>query len=281
MKTIPIEFHIEHPYSIASRKADIGDDAFIRSLPLSIMERERFAIDAIVLCSDIICAAYCQIIHRAADEIVRTDTDSGEPKGFVDVTFTQHAWSIVDQCYAIRNLVQALGVQGKHVDAFFSATEVVPEFRNRMDHLHQRIPNIANAKPGERNLFGSVSYIAKVKPYTGKGDKFFLVVHHPEPFRPNEEAGRTHFPDEIYFPIGNVTLSALGKNFLIDKVILGVRQFMVEFNREYESLMHRTLEEFAAEKGVSVEKLKEHLGGGLRLVMQVEIGKKPDIAESD
>ena len=58
----------------------------------------------------------------------------------------QHAWSIVDQIYSLRQLLRSLALSGDDVDAFISATGSVHVLRNRTDRLDQRIPNIAASK---------------------------------------------------------------------------------------------------------------------------------------
>src|SRR5579863_3548177 len=144
-----LKFPPKHPLIIARTQVSLADSAFIRALPFVVHETQRFRVDAIVMCADIMAAAYSQMIELALRSKLEEKQNEKLP-GQLDIRMFQHAWSMVDQIYSLRQLLSSLAFTGSDVDAFLSATKTAHVLRNRTDHLDQRIPNIAASKDNYR-----------------------------------------------------------------------------------------------------------------------------------
>src|SRR5437870_4655946 len=141
-----LQFPPEHPLIIARTQVALPKGAFIRALPFVVDETQRFRIDAMVMCAEIMASAYVQMIELALRS-KREETQNEQLRSsHLDIAMFQHAWSIVDQIYTLRLLLCSLAFSGDDVDAFMSATRSAYVLRNRLDHLDQRIPNIAASK---------------------------------------------------------------------------------------------------------------------------------------
>jgi hypothetical protein len=156
-----LQFPPEHPLIIARTQVTLPKGAFIRALPFVVDETQRFRVDAMVMCAEIMASAYVQMIGLALGSKWEETQNEELRSGHLDIAMFQHAWSMVDQIYSLRLLLRSLAFSGDDVDAFMSATRSAHGLRNRTDHLDQRIPNIAASKDNSRSLFGSLSYFVR------------------------------------------------------------------------------------------------------------------------
>jgi hypothetical protein len=150
------QFPPGHPLIVARTQVALPEGAFLRALPFTVEETQRFRIDALVLCAAIVASAYEQMVELALRAKWEEAQAGARRSGHLDIAMFQHAWSIVDQLYALRRLIGSLAFKGEDVDAFMAATERAFVLRNRMDHLDQHIPNIVASKDNARSLFGSL-----------------------------------------------------------------------------------------------------------------------------
>src|ERR1017187_6665331 len=65
IRGMQLQFPPEHPLIIARTQVALPNGAFIRALPLVVDETQRFRVDAMVLCADIVASAYVQMIELA------------------------------------------------------------------------------------------------------------------------------------------------------------------------------------------------------------------------
>lgn len=157
---MPLQFPTTHPLNVARAEVPLPQGSFIRALPFVVDATQRFRIDALVVCADILSAAYIQLIELALRSKWEKAQGEEQRSSHLDIAMFQHAWSMVDQTYSLRLLNRSLGFTGEDVDAFMTATEPAYVLQNRMDHLDARIPNIAVSKSHSGSLFGSLSYFA-------------------------------------------------------------------------------------------------------------------------
>jgi hypothetical protein len=267
-----LEFPPDHPLIVARTQVALPGGSFIRALPFVVDETQRFRVDAVVLCAEIIAAAYAQMVELALRAKWEESQEGGVRSGHLDIAMFQHAWSIVDQVYSLQRLITSLDFKGEDVDAFLAATDVAFRLRNRMDHLDQRIPNIAASKDNTRSLFGSLAYFVLGAAVGEPSVDVFAVTQHAEPVRPGENIAEFQVPPEMRMPIGNFVLSAAGEMFDLDEVILKLGPMMVRTNEGFEKSIRAQAEEKASELGRPVTDLLAHFGGGLKMMLAMKAG---------
>ncbi len=247
--------------------------SFIRALPFVVDETQRFRIDALVICADILAAAYVQLIELALRSKWQESQTEELRAQHLDIGLFQHAWSMVDQIYSVRLLLFSLGFVGDDVNAFVTATEPAYILRNRMDHLDARIPNIAASKSQNRSLFGSLSYFVQGVVIGSPQVDVFLVTQQAEPVRPAERTGGARIPAEMRMPIGNFTLDAAGEELDLDNAVLTLGPVMTRTNEGIEKSIKAQVAEKAAEHGVEESKLLGHFGAGYKIMLPLMAGK--------
>jgi len=272
-------FSPEHPFMVARTQVKLPPGAFLRALPFTVDETQRFRIDALVLCAAIIASAYEQMIELALRAKWEESQDDAVRSGHLDIALFQHAWSVVDQVYAMRRLLSSLEFKGEDIDAFLAVTEIAYSLRNRMDHLDQRIPNIAASKDNTRSLFGSLSYFVRGAAVGSPHVDVFAVTQHAEPTRPGEQVGTFRMPPEIRMPIGNFVLHAAGEEFDLDATVLTLGPVMTRTNEGFEQSIRAQVAEKAAEHGVSESDLLTHFGGGLKVMLALSASQTGAQAE--
>ena len=268
-----LQFPPKHPLIIARTQAALPKGAFIRALPFVVDEAQRFRIDAMVMCADIVAAAYAQLIELALRSKWEEKQNEEMRSGHLDIAMFQHAWSIVDQIYSLRHLLGSLGFTGDDVDAFVSTTRNVHVLRNRIDHLDQRIPNIAASKGNSRSLFGSLSYFVQGAAVGEPEVDVFAVAQHADPVRPGEQIASVRIPAELRMPIGNFVLTAAGEELDIDGAILTLGTVMVRTNEGLEKSIRAQAAEKAAEHGVEQTSLLAHYGARLKFMLAGKVDK--------
>ena len=262
-----LAFSREHPAIVAKTQVALPSGSFIRALPFTVDEAQRFRVDAMVLCAEVVAAAYIQLIELALRSKWEQAQNEAMRSGHLDIGMFQHAWSMVDQIYSLRLLLRSLALTGKDVDAFMAATEPAYILRNRMDHLDARIPNIVASKDNSRSLFGSLSYFVVGAVVGEPTVDVFAVTQQSEAIRPSERIAAFRMPAEIRGPIGNFVLNAAGQDLDLDRAVLTLGPVMVRTNEGFEKSIRAQAAEKAAELGVAESDLLAHHGAGLKLMM--------------
>jgi hypothetical protein len=275
-----LQFPPKHPLIIARTQVSLPEGAFIRALPFVVDETQRFRVDAMVMCADIMASAYAQMIELALRSKWEETQNKEQRSGHLDIAMFQHAWSIVDQIYSLRQLLSSLAFTGDDVDAFLSATRTAYVLRNRTDHLDQRIPNIAASKGNSRSIFGSLSYFVLGGAVGAPEVEVFAVAQHADPVRPNEQIASVRIPGELQMPIGNFVLTAAGEELDIDAAILTLGPVMTRTNEGFEKSIRAQAAEKAAEHGIEQEAPLAHYGARLKFMLALKLGKPALQSES-
>nr|WP_319513285.1 hypothetical protein [uncultured Cohaesibacter sp.] len=252
----------------------LPSDAFLHTLPMAIAAEQRLAIDAVRVTSDLAAVAYADLIEDALD--TASDNDA-----VASTALVLHAWSFVDQIYAVRKLLERLGetASSPSVAAFFDVSAEAVHLRNRIDHLHSNIANIASKKDAERSLFGCVSYCLDPELAGHSGHDALLVFHHIEPIRLGEAVGRGRTPgDQLRLPCGNFFISANGRVLDIDLCVIALSELIKRINETVEAQTAELIERLSSEHCVPKEKLGVHYGSGVRTVMLL---RRPTAAEAE
>jgi hypothetical protein len=268
-----LQFPLAHPLTIARTQVALPDGAFIRALPFAVNETQRFRIDAMVMCADIMASAYLQMIDVALRSKSETKQAEEQRSGHLDIAMFQHAWSMVDQIYSLRQLLGGLDFSGDDVDAFMSATSSAHVLRNRTDHLNQRIPNIAASKENSRSLFGTLSYFVLGAAVGAPEADVFAVIQQADPVRPGEQIGSVRMPGELRMPVGNFVLAAAGEKLDLDAAILTLGPLMTRTNDGFEKSIRAQTAEAAAKHGIEQSAVLTHYGARLKFMFAMKIGK--------
>lgn len=132
----------------------LSDGDILRRLPAIMETKHRLRIDVLVHCHDIMVHALGHL--RALCMVV--DPDDVSPS--MAAMIFADAWSIVDQVDLVRQAIAAIpSPQTQRSAAFLDHAAQARLMRNAMDHLSQRIPNIANRSGLSEALFGSISFV--------------------------------------------------------------------------------------------------------------------------
>ena len=133
----------------------LGEDDFLKHLPLSLDSRQRLLLEGLVHVADSIAAAYTHI-HTAALRCVDAD---GHLSPLERAMIFNCAWCIVDDFYAARQLLGQLQPNAvPRPGGFYETATDFVLLRNRMDHLAQNVGNLTNARGIRRPIFGSISF---------------------------------------------------------------------------------------------------------------------------
>lgn len=278
---MPIQFPETHPFHVARTQVSLPAGSFIRALPFAVDETQRFRIDALVMCADILSAAYIQLTELALHSNCKETQSDEVRERHLNIAMFQHAWSMVDQIYSLRLLLQSLKFSGEDVDAFMNATNCAYILRNRMDHLNAIIPNIAASKSQSRGLFGSLSYFVLGAAVGIPDVDVFLFAQQAEPVRPAEILMSARFPAEMRMPIGNFSLHAVGEELDLDKTILTLGPVMIRTNEGFETSIKGQAAEKAAEHGIEESKLLAHHGARFKIKMALQAGNPPAVSKID
>jgi hypothetical protein len=268
-----LQFPPEHPLTIARTQVALPYGAFIRELPFVVEETQRFRVDAMVMCADIMASAYEQMIELALRSKWEDKQGEGQRSGHLDIAMFQHAWSMVDQIYSLRQLVGSLDFSGDDVDAFTSATSNAHVLRNRTDHLNQRIPNIAASKDNSRSLFGTLSYFVLGSAVGAPEVDVFAVIQNADPVRPSEKIGTVRMPGKLRTPIGNFVLAAAGDELDLDVAMLTAGPMMTRTNEGLEKSIRAQATEAAVRRGVEPSAVLTHFGARLKFMLAMKVDK--------
>lgn len=133
----------------------LPDDSFLRKLPQVYVPENRMQTEALLMAADIIEICYDQI-HAVTERYQEKILDI-RPKERVKIF--SDLWTIVDQLHVVRQVLPVLADGLEEAVDFCAEHEAATLMRNRMDHLHQAIPNLVKSKKRRPPVFGSLSYV--------------------------------------------------------------------------------------------------------------------------
>jgi hypothetical protein len=132
-------------------------DDMLRRLPNILEPRQRLRLEGLVFCADAIDLA----MHTLTNTGARLRED--EQFGSIEMNaMIAAAWTIVDRVDLARCILNSLVPEEQRqerVKVFLELSQTAKGMRNYMDHLDQRIGNIAARKDPVAPVFGSLSYL--------------------------------------------------------------------------------------------------------------------------
>lgn len=134
--------------------AYLPPDDILRRLPSIMDPAQRLTVDVMVYCHDIMVASIENLWRSCAS------FDPGQAHPIQVAGIFSEAWRIVDQVDLLRQVYSAApGPKGPKTSEFLEQAAKARTMRNMLDHIVQRIPNIARKTGTSEALFGVVSFI--------------------------------------------------------------------------------------------------------------------------
>ena len=121
---------------------------FFEKLPQGLEVSSRMLFEALQFNEEMLQLSFARLAALSDHVVSRSHVDftaSERSSAFID------AWSIVDRMHNIREVLRSdeYTFPGEHINDFLEATSAVSKLRNKMDHLHGNIKNLAEkAKAG-------------------------------------------------------------------------------------------------------------------------------------
>jgi hypothetical protein len=136
----------------------LTEESFLRNLPVVIEARQRLELEAIGFAI----SAFAYSYERLREEAVALSKLDQESKSKRDHTpIFANAWAAVDAVHLIRQLIGAVkpSASASILHAFVDETASATLLRNRMDHIHNNIRNLALRSGQPSPIFGALSFV--------------------------------------------------------------------------------------------------------------------------
>jgi hypothetical protein len=240
----------------------LSDQSFFKKIPTVITLEQRLIWEGAGWAIDMIFGSY----ERLRQAAIRIDTGSTQYPTLVAQEMFACAWSIIDQCHMLCNILKRSSPPPRGPTAnFIERCKAVTLIRNSMDHLHSNIKNIANKKSALPPLFGAMSF-SRVEPehvIEGKlrGCKVITITagaltHPNHTFGFLNPAGRS-----IELPVGMFEFEAFEHRLSLSDLVLDLRKLVEIYDTDVKAEQEEQIRRFARDNGLDEEKvMNEHLG---------------------
>lgn len=232
-------------------------DSFVVRPPAVLAREQAICLEAISLCMRSILLALNAVKQSTIDFEPSKDNVVSEDKR---VLLFFGLWGVVDQLHMLRNLLVrfAPGPRSKIVQSFVDDWEVASTVRNKMDHLHTNLPNLAESKAKRPTTFGALSYFRADQPkingrvVAGRIITIPLgsISHAPLEFHAVNPAGRA-----ITLPIDLFQFSAFDSRLPIYKLFDAIPALANHLDAELRDQLPKMAENLSAKTGEPIEKL--------------------------
>jgi hypothetical protein len=229
----------------------------LRRLPAIMETKHRLRIDVLVHCHDIMVHALGHL--RAL--CMAVDPDEVSPP--MAAMIFADAWSIVDQVDLVRQAMAAIpSLETQRSAAFLDHAAQARLMRNAMDHLSQRIPNIANRNGVSEALFGSLSFVrcddeqlALALP--GEEVECCLVIlARGTASGFDAAAAQAAGPRDIDSTVSNVRLGVAGASLALDVACADLTAILTSLSDSVSASIDAEIAQLEAESGVSESDLR-------------------------
>lgn len=251
----------------------VSDESILRRVPTSVPLKERLTADALVLSADVLMHAY-----RTLQEIAQhVGVDIEKVDRRIRAGIISAAWTIVDQLYAVRQLIGAPQDQmGPLTTAFYEASEPAFRLRNKMDHLASNLNNLANATGHRSPLFGSLTYfhIDKMPPTGGTMVTIMTGSIHGNISMPIvNPAGRP-----VTYPVDLFELTAFGITLPLGPPLAALKAYIQATEEDAETALREGALKASKEQGIPAEELLAHMGNDFAFAVHIKFNTADDSA---
>lgn len=258
-------------------------DSFLKRLPRGIHLQERLVLDALGFSLGCIALNIARL-RKAALEIAVPPTAIDDAIRF---GLFADAWSIVDQGHVVRSLLRTLpDISHPTLSSFVERHEAATLLRNRMDHLHANIPNLAKLTERRPPIHGALSFLrpklsdsgaAKLSagsmpcdPHDYTTSYIFMLTagsftHDHHTANIVNPAGRL-----IEYPVGAFMLHAFDEKVDLSELAHDAAKISKAFDNDIRPQVEELIRKHAAANGASAEELLEPKAAGLLTVLHIE-----------
>jgi len=241
----------------------IGDESYLRKLPVALSVEERMRYDAIVTAADIIAQSFSMLQRLTSEAKAETENFNYGLRAIL----LSLCWTIVDQLHAIRQLLKPKQ-EGPLTTRFREAAATATLLRNKMDHLSGNLKNVSSSKRPKNPLFGSLSYFyAPDAASAANGGKIITImsglIHGGDFFPLINPNGQSYT-----VPTGLFTLSAFEMQLEFGHVIGTLRDLLRKTESSLETDIRKQVEA-QARTPEEIDQAMASLGVGLIIVASI------------
>jgi hypothetical protein len=250
--------------------AYLSADNILRRLPSIINPEQRLTVDVQVYCHDIMANSISRLWQLCAS------FDPKRPCPIEVADIFGEAWRIIDQVDLLRQIYKhAPEPVGPKTTEFLQYAEGARDMRNTLDHIVQRVPNIARRTGASESLFGSISYVRcpsmileRAVPGQIIECELVKIVRGTIPGYKGE-AESSFSTDKITSTISNLNIFAAGKLVPLDRLFDLHSEILIAFSEDIYRQISDELPILSAETGYSEMELGSPtptmLSAGLKL----------------
>ncbi len=210
----------------------IAEDSPLRRLPLPLRPDQTMFLDGMRVSIQMADVSYARLLDTLARLARIHDTKNVDELGPTDTAICMlDAWSIIDSCHRLRELLQGLpGMKANDAgrQIFLRATSDVEKLRHVVQHLRNEIKDLV---PLGLPVWGSLAWfvVDDEKMFAGKS---CVVVTGNMSVR-GEHPAVNPAGQVIRGPVDHVTLTAGGVQISLSKVMQAIAQFTARFERQF------------------------------------------------
>ena len=234
----------------------MAPDSILRRMPALVGPSIRLRADLQLHCHDVMVNA----LNRLRMMCMLVNSSKLAPGDLA--TMFADAWSIVDQVDLVRQVLKTIpGPNAPVTTAFLEEAEAARKMRNSMDHISQRIPNIAAKKGACGPMFGNLSFV-KCKPEVLKiaeiGEKiqceFINIARGTVPGLKIETSG-TFSTYDVNEPISNIRLQTEGHSIRLDWMCVQLTDILYGLEEGFNESLKKSISEMVQETGLTAQQV--------------------------
>ncbi|WP_140867721.1 hypothetical protein [Sphingomonas oligophenolica] len=228
----------------------IAEGSFHRRIPAGLAPESRIAMDAIILCADIVTCDWRRLQHGLLT--IGMETEGITPLQRADLWGA--AWNIVDQIHLAREIARRISSSppGPATQAFLNDTKVTTLVRNCMDHIPEMLPQHGISKK-QTPIFGVLNWFFWPNPPEYPYFGFSMSAGSSASTRswivkpPSDEWLRS--------PLHGISLQSFDHEILLDRLVRTFRIWIAACDPSLEEQVLSQLAEYAERSGESFEAL--------------------------
>jgi hypothetical protein len=256
----------------------ITENSFFNKIPQAIDLEQRLILEGVGWAIQMLSLSYDKLKAAAS----RVDVASNTYPTSQATEMFACCWSIIDQCHMLRKLLERMNpITGGLAATFIEKSEAATLIRNAMDHLHQKIQNIANKKDPMPPLFGALSFAvignedmsdSGTGPVVITGCKLVVLTagaltHPTHRFQISSPPGRL---TEI--PLGMFQFTAFEHRIDVSEMMIDLAALVAHFDTVVKSDQEQQLREFARKNNLEEDKVVSEHNVALMITMEMASG---------
>lgn len=250
----------------------LSPNSFIRNAPRIIAVESRLRWEVLVNSSDAITFCYSEL--KKLLNIVSSIRDLNEAEYFRSM-ISVYCWTIIDHTHAIMQIFRILDrLPDGQLDTFVKTFgPAISDMRNGMDHIHQKIGNLAKKKTPGYGLYGNIAFTTP-----RRKDNTFTYI--------NFGLGGIQFDDQIGCPIslnvyplndevGNVVFASFDTSVNISEIVTMLSEVLTHFDISARNYCINQIAIYAAENEIDFDEvMKNTIKGTVYIEFNIAVGSE-------